>query len=148
VYGEPAAETGDPLIVTVFPVTVAVTPLGNPVTVAPVAVPPKVYVIALIAPFSQTVCAAVAGADVSAKVANGCTVIVPVKVGAPQVPPVVATLNVYGEPAKTLGVPLIMTEFPEIVEETPVGSPVTVAPVAEPPKVYTILVMGSLIQTI
>ena len=41
-----------------------------------------------------------------------------------------------------------MTEFPEIEEETPVGSPVTVAPVAEPPNVYTIFVIGSLIQTV
>ena len=46
---------GEPLIVTVVPATVAVTPAGNPVTLAPVAVPPKLYVIGVIAELTQRV---------------------------------------------------------------------------------------------
>ena len=46
---------GEPLIVTVVPATVAVTPVGNPVTVTPVAVPPKLYVIGVIAELTQRV---------------------------------------------------------------------------------------------
>ena len=79
-------------MVTVVPATVAVTPAGKPVTVAPVAVPPKVYVIGVIAELIQRVCAEVAVAEVNASVANGLTVIVPVKEGVPQEPPVVVTV--------------------------------------------------------
>ena len=88
-----AAETeGEPLMVTVVPATVAVTPAGNPVTVAPVAVPPKVYVIGVIAELIQTVCVVVAVAEANVSVANGFTVIVPVSEGVPQEPPVVVTV--------------------------------------------------------
>ena len=79
-------------MVTVFPATVAVTPAGKPVMVAPVAVPPKVYVIGVIAELIQTVCAEVGAAEVNASVANGLIVIVPVKEGVPQFPPVVVTV--------------------------------------------------------
>ena len=40
--GDPTAFVGVPLIVNVVPVTNAVTPVGSPVTVAPVAPPDKV----------------------------------------------------------------------------------------------------------
>ena len=82
---------GEPEIVTVEPETVAVTPAGNPVTVAPVAPPPKVYVMLVIAVFTQTVCAVVAAAEVSVNVTLGFTVIEPVSVCVPQ-PPVVVTV--------------------------------------------------------
>jgi hypothetical protein len=42
-------------MVTTFPATVAVTPAGKPVTVAPVAPPPKVMVMLVIALLIQTV---------------------------------------------------------------------------------------------
>ena len=42
VKGEATIVLGLPLMVTVVPATVAVTPVGSPVTVALVAVPPKV----------------------------------------------------------------------------------------------------------
>ena len=82
---------GEPEIVTVEPETVAVTPAGNPVMVAPVAPPPNVYVILVTAEFTQTVCVVVAAAEVSVNVTLGFTVIVPVSVCVPH-PPVVVTV--------------------------------------------------------
>jgi hypothetical protein len=37
---------------------------------------------------------------------------------------------------------------PVIAHETPLGNPVTVAPVAVPPKVYVMLVIGALTHTV
>ena len=82
---------GDPEIVTVEPETEAVTPAGNPVTVAPVAPLPSVYTILVIGVLIQMVCAVVAAKDVNVKVTFGSTVIVPDKVCDEQ-PPVVVTV--------------------------------------------------------
>ena len=82
---------GEPEIDTVDPETEAVTPAGNPVTVAPVAPPPKVYVMLVIAVFTQTVCAVVAAAEVKLNVTFGLTVIVPDK-DCEEQPPVVVTV--------------------------------------------------------
>ena len=60
---------------------------------------------------------------------------VPFSVIFPQVPPVVVTVKLNGEPVVVVGVPLMVTTFPEIEELTPEGKPVTVTPVALPPKV-------------
>ena len=42
VKGDPVVEVGVPEMVNVVPLTAAVTPAGSPVTLAPVAPPPKV----------------------------------------------------------------------------------------------------------
>ncbi len=67
-----------------------VTPSGKPVTIAPVA-PVVLYVIGVIAVFTQTVWLFVPGAEVRVMVLSGCTVIVPVAVTFPQ-PPVKITV--------------------------------------------------------
>jgi hypothetical protein len=77
-------------MVTTPPATVAVTPAGNPVTVAFVAPPCKEYVIGLMAVVKQTVCEAVGTAEVNwAEATPLVTVIVPVIEEDPQIPPVV-----------------------------------------------------------
>ena len=83
---------GIPLIVNVVPTNVPVTPAGAPVNTAPVAAPPIVYTIGVIAVPLHTVCAAVAATDVKVIVGNGFTVIVPVKFTVPQPPPLVVTV--------------------------------------------------------
>jgi len=70
------------------PEKVPVTPGGKPENVAPVA-PVVLYVIGVIAVFTQTVWLSVPGAEVS--VMLGCTVMVPVAVTFPQ-PPVRVTV--------------------------------------------------------
>jgi hypothetical protein len=65
-----------------------VRPSGKPVTIAPVA-PVVLYVIGVIAVFTQTVWLSVPGAEVS--VMLGCTMMVPVAVTFPQ-PPVRVTV--------------------------------------------------------
>jgi len=67
------------------PEKVPVTPSGKPTNVAPVA-PVVLYVISVIAVFTQTVWLAVPGAEVSVMAVLGCTVIVPVAVTSPQSP--------------------------------------------------------------
>jgi hypothetical protein len=79
------ATVGVPLIVTTFAAQVPVTPVGKLVTVAPVA-PVVEYVILVIGVLIHTVCAVVAGAEVSVTVLAGVTVIVPVAFTAPQPP--------------------------------------------------------------
>ena len=64
-----------------------VTPVGKPVTVAPVPPPPMIYLIVSIAIFCHTVCTLFA--VVNDKLAFGSTLIVPVKVFCKQVPVVV-----------------------------------------------------------
>ncbi len=128
-------------MVTVFPTTLAVTPAGNPVTVAPVAPPPKVMVMLVIALLIQTV------AGLAAVIVwSGLTVIVEFVVAGIQLFPVVVTVKL-NVPA-TVGVPLIVTVFPTTLAVTPAGNPVTVAPVAPPPKVMVMLVIALLIQTV
>jgi len=146
VYGNVPTVLELPEIVTVFAVVLAVIPVGNPVTVAPVAVPPKVYVILVIVALAQTVWVLVAGAEVRVNVANGCTVIVPVNDGVPQAPPVVVI--VYGNVPTALGLPEMVTVLPVVLALTPAGNPVTVAPVAVPPKSYVILVIGAFKHTV
>ena len=68
------------------PEYVPVTPAGKPVTVAPVAPLPVEYVILVIAVFTQTVCDVVAAAEVSAIVAAGFTMIVPLRDAVPTPP--------------------------------------------------------------
>jgi hypothetical protein len=78
---------GVPLIVKVVPETLDVTPAGRPVTVAPVAPPPIVRVIVVIAVLTQAVWL-VPGVMVWAAL----TVIVPVVVAGVQLFPVVVTV--------------------------------------------------------
>jgi len=69
---------------------VPVTPAGKPENVAPVA-PVVLYVIGVIAVFTQTVWLSVPGAEVRVMVLLGCTMMVPVAVTFPQ-PPVKVTV--------------------------------------------------------
>ena len=66
VNGEPVVVLGVPEMVKVVPATTAETPAGKPVTFAPVAPPPNVYVMAVIGVFTQSVCVSVAVAEVNA----------------------------------------------------------------------------------
>jgi hypothetical protein len=77
-------------MVTTLPAQLPVTPVGRPVTVAPVA-PVVLYVILVIGVFIHTVCVVVAGADVLVTVLLAVTVIDPVAVTTPQ-PPVSVTV--------------------------------------------------------
>ena len=70
------------------PEKVSVTPAGKPENVAPVA-PVVLYVIGVIAVFTQTVWLSVPGAEV--RVMLGCTMMVPVAITFPQ-PPVKVTV--------------------------------------------------------
>jgi len=72
------------------PEKVPVTPVGKPENVAPVA-PVVLYVIGVIAVFTQTVWLSVPGAEVSVMVLLGCTMMVPAAVTFPQ-PPVKVTV--------------------------------------------------------
>jgi len=72
------------------PEKVPVTPAGKPENVAPVA-PVVLYVIGVIAVFTQTVWLSVLGAEVRVMVLFGCTMMVPVAVTFPQ-PPVRVTV--------------------------------------------------------
>jgi len=72
------------------PEKVPVTPAGKSENVAPVA-PVVLYVIGVIAVFTQTVWLSVPGAEVSVMVLLGCTMMVPVAVTFPQ-PPVRVTV--------------------------------------------------------
>ena len=69
---------GIPLIVNVDPTNAPVTPAGAPVKAAPVAPPPIVYTIDVIAvvPSLHTVCVVVPAAEVNTIVGVGFTVIV------------------------------------------------------------------------
>jgi len=69
---------------------VPVTPAGKSENVAPVA-PVVLYVIGVIAVFTQTVWLSVPGAEVRVMVLLGCTMMVPVAVTFPQ-PPVKVTV--------------------------------------------------------
>ena len=72
------------------PEKVPVTPGGKPENVAPVA-PVMLYMIGVIAVFTQTVWLFVPGAEVRVMVLFGCTMMVPVAVTFPQ-PPVKVTV--------------------------------------------------------
>ena len=63
--GDPTMFVGVPLMVSIEPLTDDVTPVGSPVTVAPVAPPDKAYVIFVIGVLTQTACASVATAEVN-----------------------------------------------------------------------------------
>ena len=67
------------------PEKVPVTPAGKPENVAPVA-PVVLYVIGVIAVFTQTVWLSVPGAEVRVMVVLGCTMMAPVAVTFPQTP--------------------------------------------------------------
>ena len=81
---------GEPVIVTTLADQLPVTPVGKPVTFAPVA-PVVEYVILVMAVLIHFVCASVPAADVNETVLLGVTVIVPVVVTVPQ-PPVSVTV--------------------------------------------------------
>jgi hypothetical protein len=77
----------------------------------------------------QSVCASVPAAELLAIVLFGVTVIVPVMLFVPPVqPPVIVT--VYVNVPDTEGVPVMATTCDDQLPVTPVGKPVTVAPVA------------------
>jgi hypothetical protein len=78
----------------------------------------------------HTVCASVPAADDNASVAAGVKATVPVSATGVH-PPVVVTVYV---PA-AVGDPEIVTVVPATALVNPAGNPVTVAPVADPPKV-------------
>ena len=84
------ATVGVPEMVMLPPEKVPVMPVGKPENVAPVA-PVVLYVIGVIAVFTQTVWLSVPGAEVSVMVLLGCTMMVPVAVTFPQ-PPVKVTV--------------------------------------------------------
>jgi len=84
------ATVGLPEMVMLPPEKVPVTPAGKPENVAPVA-PVVLYVIGVIAVFTQTVWLFVPGAEVRVMVLLGRTVMVPVAVTFPQ-PPVRVTV--------------------------------------------------------
>ena len=73
------------------PEKVPVTPAGKPENVAPVA-PVVLYVIGVIAVFTQTVWLLVPGAEVRVMVLLGRTMMVPVAVVTPPQPPVRVTV--------------------------------------------------------
>jgi len=81
---------GVPEMVMVPPEKVPVTPAGKSENVAPVA-PVVLYVIGVIAVFTQTVWLSVPGAEVRVMVLLGCTMMVPAAVTFPQ-PPVRVTV--------------------------------------------------------
>jgi len=86
------ATVGVPEMVMLPPEKVPVTPAGKPENVAPVA-PVVLYVIGVIAVFTQTVWLSVPGAEVSVMVVLlGCTMMVPVAVVTPPQPPVKVTV--------------------------------------------------------
>ncbi len=107
---------------------VAVTPggrfIGVPMPVAPVVE----WVIGVRGVLMQRV----GVVDGAAAVFKGNTVIVPPVLVVPQLPPVELMLNVNGDPKVVVGVPLILIVLPVILAFTPGGSPLIVAPVAEP----------------
>ena len=72
------------------PKKMPITPSGKSENVAPVA-PLVLYVIGVIAVFTQTVWLSVPGAEVRVMVLSGCTMMVPVAVTFPQ-PPVKVTV--------------------------------------------------------
>ncbi len=74
-----------PLIVTTPPAKLPVTPVGNPLKVAPVA-PVVVYVMLVTALLIHTVCASVPTAELNVIVLSGVTVMVPVAFTLPQPP--------------------------------------------------------------
>ena len=81
---------GVPEMVMLPPEKVPVTPAGKPENVAPVA-PVVLYVIGVIAVFTQTVWLSVPDTEVRVMVLFGCTMMVPVAVTFPQ-PPVRVTV--------------------------------------------------------
>ena len=84
---------------------------------------------------TQIDCVSVEAAEVNAIVWIGLIVIVPPSVAAVQLFPVVVMAYVNGEPVVVVGVPDMVKVVPATVAVTPVGKPVTFAPVAPPPKV-------------
>ena len=85
------ATVGVPEMVMFPPAKVPVTPGGKPENVAPVA-PVVLYVIGVIAVFTQTVWLSVPGAEVRVMVLLGRTMMVPVAVVALPQPPVRVTV--------------------------------------------------------
>jgi len=85
------ATVGLPEMVMLPPEKVPVTPAGKPENVAPVA-PVVLYVIGVIAVFTQTVWLSVPGAEVRVMVLLGRTMMVPVAVVTPPQPPLRVTV--------------------------------------------------------
>ena len=130
---------GVPLIVTVLLFHTPVTPVGKPVTVAPVA-PVVEYVMLVIALPIHTDCDDVDDPLVNDMVLPEVTTIRPVAVFVPPVhPPVIVTVKLNVPLA--VGVPLIVMVLLLHDPVTPDGRPEKVAPVA-PVVVYVMLVMA------
>ena len=89
----------------------------------------------MIAVLTHKLCVSVEAAEVNAIVWIGLIVIVPPSVAAVQLFPVVVMEYVNGDPVVVVGVPEIVKVVPATVAVTPVGNPVTFAPVAPPPNV-------------
>jgi len=85
------ATVGVPEMVMLPPEKAPVTPAGKSANVAPVA-PVVLYVIGVMAVFTQTVWLSVLGAEVRVMVLLGCTMMVPVAVVTPPQPPVRITV--------------------------------------------------------
>ena len=84
---------------------------------------------------THKLCVSVEAAEVNAIVWIGLIVIVPLSVATIQLFPVVLMAYVNGEPVVVVGVPDMVKILPATVAVTPVGKPVTFAPVAPPPNV-------------
>ena len=88
-----------------------------------------------IAVLTHKLCVSVEAAEDSTIVWIGLIVIVPPSVATIQLFPVVLMAYVKGDPVVVVGVPDIVKVVPATVAVTPVGKPVTFAPVAPPPNV-------------
>ena len=131
-----------PLIVIRLEAQAAVTPVGKPVAV-PIPVAPVVVCVKLV---KAVLIQSVGDEDAAPAVFAAVTVMVPVAVLVPPVhPPVIVT--VYVNVPLAVGVPLMVTTFPDQLPLTPAGNPVTVAPVA-PVVAYVILVIAVLMHLV
>ena len=84
---------------------------------------------------THKLCVSVEDAEVNAMVCPLLIVIVPPSVATVHVFPVVVMAYVNGDPVVVVGVLEIVKVVPATVAVTPVGNPVTFAPVAPPPNV-------------
>src|ERR1700735_5679066 len=122
------AAVGVPVIVRTPPATLLVNPAGRPVTVTPVAVPPIVYDMFVIAVPLHTDWLSVPAADVSVSVPPAPRATEPLSVIGPHG---LVAVTVYVPAA--VGVPVIVRTPPATLLVNPAGNPATVIPVAVPP---------------
>ena len=130
-----------PLIVTTFPAHAPVTPVGKPVTVARCSC--SAYVIIVIAVLIQL---SVHRFQLLRSGLPYCSMLRLSSRGCYRSTTACQAYRIINIPG-TVGVPLIVTTFPAQAPVTPVGKPVTVAPVA-PVVAYVIFVIAVLIQLV